>query len=118
MENYKPEKVDYSKDVSKIWDRNHAQLNRIDKEAKDAGKLEGRYISEPYADGYAFYQITKAGLRKVKIVLCTGLGDDWAIPYWGAGTSIDREYAEVLLKNKDLMNSFAEKHGTMELAGA
>ncbi len=86
LERYRPDPVDFHswEESRKAMDGNWEKLRRIDGEAKIRGSLLGRYIAEPYADGQAFYQITRVEGNKVGISVCSGLGDDWVIPYWGA----------------------------------
>lgn len=104
MPEYIPKEIDWSGD----WETNDAlmkenqkQLDQIDSEAKANGELLWRYIQEPCADGYAVYQIVKVNKKTVRIRNCTGLGDDWVIPYWGGETTIGRDYAELKTKRKD-----------------
>lgn len=90
----------------KKWD----EVAIRDKAAKEAGKLVGRYISEPYADGRAIYEIIRESKKTVRIRVVTGIGDDWQIPYWGAETSIARQYALENIQRRDgLAALFAQK---------
>ncbi len=101
---YKPQKIDYDVPTDEwlqIMKDNQKELDKIDKEAKEKGTLLYRYISEPVADGQAVYQITKVNKNTVKIEVCTGLGDDWQIPYWGQEATIERDYAEQKIQGKD-----------------
>ena len=102
---YKPEKdgtqISGTLKFFETYDRNWARLREIDSEAKSMGKILGRYISEPYADGAAHYQIIALTGNKAMIVVCTGLGDDWVIPYWGRCAAIDRRYAEESICRRD-----------------
>lgn len=68
-------------------------LRSGDAEAKKSGRLVGRYIAEPFADGKAIYVIVKESKTRVRIRVVTGIGDDWRIPYWGDEASIDKGYA-------------------------
>ena len=64
---------------------NFKKLQKQDKMAKKVGKLVGRYIDEPWADGNAFYVIVKENKTSVRIRVVTGIGDDWIIlqpPNW------------------------------------
>lgn len=63
----------------------------------------GRIIREPYADGYAFYQVTAVKTSKVKIDSCFGISDNWIIPYWGTSAWIRRKYAEGIIKRMDAL---------------
>lgn len=75
------------------WQTNFQKLNEKDLALKKANKLVGRYIKEQFADGYAFYEITKETKTKVGIKVIVNIGDDWVIPYWGQETMIDKNYA-------------------------
>lgn len=77
----------------KVWENNWKILIGEDIIAKQKGVLVGRYIKEQYADGYAFYKITKEIKKKVMIEVVKNIGDDWVIPYWGEKKVIDKEYA-------------------------
>jgi hypothetical protein len=76
-----------------IYTKNLQNLESTDTIAKKQGKLVGRYISHPYADGYAYYRITKENKKTVHIEVVTGLGDDWVLPAWGDETTIDKNLA-------------------------
>jgi hypothetical protein len=90
---------------------NYKALEKQDIEARKAKTLVGRYISEPHADGYAVYVITKEnGLtsgtvdgKTVCIHVVTGLGDAWQIPYWGTEATIARKYALDSIKRREVM---------------
>ncbi len=87
-------------------------LQAGDAKALAEGRLTGRYLQEPYADGHAYYRITRTYRRSVTIERCTGLGDDWTIPYWGEKATIDRAYAEERLAQRDRITAlFAARRG-------
>lgn len=89
---------------------NFTELERLDKEARDAGKTVGRFISEPVADGRAHYRILEVRGRQAFISVVTGLGDDWQVSFWGPEAWIDLAYAKQLLSYKDRMSDiFANK---------
>lgn len=96
--NYK--NMDFVEAINKNWER----LQQCDKEAKEKGELAGRYIDEPFADGKAIYQIIRVNKKTVRIRVCTGLGDDWIIPYWGEETSIDKTYALNKVAQRDALD--------------
>ena len=101
-----------------VYERNFANLSKIDGAAKARGELLWRYMSEPVADGHAYYQIIKVGKTKVRIELCTGLGDDWSVRYWGHSAGIDRNYAEDSVKRRDgLAELFSKKEKTVRVDG-
>jgi len=108
---YKPgnyKNLNFLETIKKNW----AKLQECDKTAKEKGELVGRYIDEPFADGKAIYQIIKENKKTVRIRVCTGLGDDWVIPYWGEETTIDKEYAVKKVAQRDaLVELFRKKEG-------
>lgn len=96
-------------DLLKRWETNREKMQQKDKEAKEKGVLKGRYIREPYADGYAFYEIIRENKNTVRIRVVKGIGDDWVIPYWGEETSIDKEYALQNLAQRDFFSELANR---------
>ena len=89
----------------KIDEENTNQLIEIDKKQKENGTMLYRYISVPYADGRAYYQITKVNKKTVRIRVCLGIGDEWILPYWGEETSIPISEAETFLKQRDFWDN-------------
>jgi len=83
------------------WDDNFKKLQKQDTAAANAKTLVGRYIKEGYADGYAFYKITKENKSTVRIEVITGLGDDWRIPYWGDAALIPKDYARKSIQRRE-----------------
>lgn len=110
---YEPEEVDFKnyKEADKKIKNNFNRLVNIDKTSKRIGKVLYRFIAEPYADGRAYYQIIKINKKTVKIKVCTGLGDDWVIPYWGHECNIDKDFALRKLKYRDDMEKLFSKRG-------
>ncbi len=111
---YVPKPVDYRekdwKKVMKMYDENMERLEACDKKARDAGKIVGRYIQHPYADGHAVYQIVRENKHTVRIRVCTGLGDDWILPAWGEECTIDKATAMQFLSIRDnWVKFFGEK---------
>ena len=47
-------------------EKNWKQLEEIDEKAKRANQLLYRYVSHPYADGKAFYQIIKENKKVIE----------------------------------------------------
>jgi hypothetical protein len=78
-------------------------LHARDQAQKARGEVVGRYITHPYADGHATYEITKVTARTARIRVVTGLGDDWVLPAWGAETSIPLKDAMRFLDQRDRM---------------
>jgi hypothetical protein len=73
-------------------EQRHKTMVENDQLSRKAGILVGRYIKEQYADGYAFYEITREYKNKVRIKwLDIYVG--WVIPYWGKEATIDKAYA-------------------------
>lgn len=113
MSLYKPEKISFTnwKEAEPVMQHNWDQLEQIDLEAKERGELLWRYIQEPFADGYAIYQIVKVNKTTVRIQHCAGFGDDWVIPYWGAEATIDLDYAITKTQQRD---NISELFGSKE----
>ena len=106
MSKYKPKEVKWaSGDSWTTMEGNQTLLDQIDSEAKAKGELLWRYIQEPFADGYAVYQIVKVNKKTVRIRVCGGLGDDWIIPYWGEEATIEIEHARWRVEMRDNLNS-------------
>jgi len=57
--------------IKEKWDK----IKEQDKLSKGKNMIVGRYISEPFADGKAVYQIVKENKDTVNIKSCKGLGD-------------------------------------------
>jgi len=101
---YKPKSIDFTKnweETSRLIDKNFEMLTACDREAKEKGKLVGRYIRHPYADGYAFYQVVKELRASVDIEVCAGLGDDWILPAWGRQCRITKDKALEFITQRD-----------------
>lgn len=78
--------------------------------SRSEGELVGRFISEPFADGKAYYKIVKENKNTVRIKVCRGLGDDnWVIPYWGEETSIKKDFALQKLRQRDALRKIFSK---------
>jgi len=101
-------------DIMEEWDLNWKQIEVCDNLAAKAGSLVGRYITEPVADGSAVYQIIRENKKTVRIKLCTGIGDDWAVPYWGIETTIDKQYAVDKIRNRERLEEFFRKRAKEE----
>lgn len=88
-------------EIDRRYKANWKKIREADKEAKKEGRLVGRYIQHAYADGYAIYQIIREYKKTVRIRVCTGIGDDWVLPAWGAESSIPKETAMRFLSWED-----------------
>lgn len=86
---------------------NVRQLHDLDNAAKASGKILGRYIAMPYADGNVIYQIVAERESEVRIKVCIGLGDDWQMPLMGKENWINRAHAEALIKSRELEGNFS-----------
>jgi len=88
-------------------DKNFEALQEQDRQAKEAGILVGRFIQEQFADGYAYYVVTKENKKMVRINAVSGMGDDWRIPYWGEETNIEKSYLlDSISRREDLAKLF------------
>jgi len=88
----------------------HDAMEKKDEAAKKTGALLGRYLSEPYADGSAYYEIVEDMGPDVRVRVITGVGDDWRLPQWGDETIIPREYAEGRVASRDNWNRVVAEH--------
>ena len=86
------------------WERNWKVVAKSDEKAKKAGRLVGRYITHPIADGNAVYLITKATKKTATIKVVTEIGDDWQIPAWGAKAVIELNLAKNLVSQRDQLS--------------
>jgi hypothetical protein len=109
MKLYNGRAIDYDnaedrKNMDNIWKANIQMLEECDDIAKKEGTLLGRILSEPVADGQAHYQIIKVNKKTVRISHCDGIYDDYYVSYWGGEATIDKAYAEQVLRFKDEMS--------------
>jgi hypothetical protein len=112
MPKFVPKDINWSEGWEKshaLMNENQAQLDAIDAEARNKGEILWRYIQEPIADGYAVYQIVRVNKDSVRISHCTGLGDDYFVPYWGEEDTIDKSYAAVRLQMRDNLQKLLDK---------
>ena len=82
--------------------KNWKALEDVDKKAKENGKLVGRYIQHPFADGYAIYKIVKENTKTVKIRVVKGIGDDWVLPAWGKECDIHKDLALKFISQREI----------------
>lgn len=75
------------------WEQNFQAMREKDQESKTQGMLKGRYLREPYADSYAYYEIIRENKKSVRVRVVTEIGDDWVLPLFGEETTVDKEYA-------------------------
>lgn len=83
------------------WEANWKTLVAEDEAAKAAGTMLGRFVTHPIGDGRAVYQIIGESQRTVRILVCTGLGDDWTIPAWGYEASVPKTKIAQMLARRD-----------------
>ena len=104
---YQPDEIDLAETdaILTLINANFGKLQNCDAEAKQNGTLVGRYISHPYADGKAFYQIIAESGRKVTIKSCKGLGDDWVLPAWGEECEISKDTAHLFIAQREAMEN-------------
>jgi hypothetical protein len=107
-----------TEDFLAMIDANWRRLKEKDAQAKARGTLVGRYIKEPYADGYAVYEITRANPKSVHIKVVRGIGDDWEIPYWGSEATIKRSYAEENIRRREVLERLFSGHSKSEAVDA
>lgn len=94
----------------KECDKNFNKLEEEDTAAKKKKQLVGRYVSQPWADGRAYYQIVKENKKTVKMEVVTGIGDDWVIPYWGESPTIDKKFAiDEIYRRDELEKMFPKR---------
>jgi len=92
------------------WDKNYDKMVAKDKKARKKGKLVGRYMREPIADGYAYYEIIKENKKTLRLKVIVGLGDDWRVPYWGDEANVDKNYVVDLIAFEDRLEKLFSKH--------
>lgn len=81
-----------------------------DSKAKKSNGLIGRFIAHPFADGSAFYKITKVTKRTVTIEVITGIGDDWVLPAWGEKCTIPLATAFDFVSARDELAELFKKN--------
>jgi len=111
---YMPKPIEYGKgmdhdEISKRMSENQEQLEECDRQARENDQIVGRYITHPFADGQAVYQIIRDNKRSVRIRVCIGLGDDWVLPAWGYEYTLDKEQALQFLGFQDSMRELSTK---------
>jgi hypothetical protein len=97
-----------------IFDAHDKKLRDIvaaDQEAKAMGQLVGRFYREQIADGYAFYVITKENKTKCKLVVVTGIGDDWTIPRFGEWAWVGKKEVLWNIGRRDQMDQLFKNTG-------
>lgn len=89
--------IDFIDQLKENW----KAMNKQDADAKKAGTLIGRYISEPFADGHAYYVVVSVGKRTCKLSSVTGMGDDWVIPNMGPTPTVKISYVKQALESRE-----------------
>jgi len=95
---------------SSLMAANQARLDEIDARAKTRGDILARVVNEPFADGYAVYQVHEIRDSQARIVRCIGLGDDWAIPYWGDEAWVELGFIRKKLEHQDNLKALFSRH--------
>ena len=96
--------------ILKMWKNNIKKLEQADKQAKEQGKLVGRFIDEPCGDGAAVYKIIRENKHTVRLRVVVNIGDDYIIPYWGEEATLDKSYVLAKLDRRDNFTAmFANK---------
>jgi hypothetical protein len=112
---YKPKpitaKMGDSEAYLKQYAENFARLRECDRLAKEAGQLVGRYIEHPFADGAAVYQVVREYKKTVVIQVCSGLGDDWVLPAWGARATVDKDLVLGFIKRRESLEELFKPKG-------
>ena len=90
----------YGEQVMERWNRELKGMEDKDRKAKEAGKLVGRYIPHPCADGAAYYEIIRENKHSVRIRVVL-IGDKWVLPAWGHETTIKKDLALWFLRSLD-----------------
>ncbi len=85
-------------------DKNFNLMIEADKAAAKKKQLVGRFVSQPFADGRAYYKIVKENKKTVKMEVVTGIGDDWVIPYWGETPTIDKDFALQHIQSREALD--------------
>ena len=83
--------------------KNWKTLEETDAASRASKQLVGRFIQEPFADSYAVYKITKENKKTVRVEVVTGIGDDWALPYWGAEATVDKAYIMQKINQREML---------------
>jgi len=87
-------------DYLEVLEARHRAMVEKDAQAKAKGTMVGRFIREPCADSYAFYEIVKVN-KKTVVIQHLDVYDGWTIPYWGKRATIDIRFAQENLAYRD-----------------
>lgn len=90
------------------WAVKHRQaeklLSRVDALAKMNGSLVGRIVTEPVADGAAWYLVTADNGIAVRLQHIP-LWDAWTFRDYGEDVLLDSEYIKAIIAKRDNMNA-------------
>lgn len=95
-------------DIIQKFERDEKTMYEKDKKARSKNSLIGRYVREPYADGYAFYEIVKENTKTVKIKHLD-IWDAWVIPYWGKSATINKNYVIEQFRHREALEKIFTK---------
>ena len=104
---YNLKTIDFSLPVDdwlKAQDDNINLMEKYDGIAQAKEQLVDRYVRHPFADGYAYYVITKETSRTVTVKVLKGLGDDWTLPMWGNGCTTSKKVVVEYLNSQDALS--------------
>lgn len=94
-----------------MMQENFEAMEQKDDAARQAGKLVGRYIDHPYADGRAYYEIIREAAKTVRIRVVRGLGDDWVLPAWGEEATIEKRLAQDFIERREAFRRIFARRG-------
>ena len=93
-------------DTNHYFDANNLRI--ISQAGLSSGALEvtdGNTLHlQVFADGYAYYVITKETSRTVTVKVLKGLGDDWTLPMWGNGCTTSKKVVVEYLNSQDALS--------------
>lgn len=91
------------------FEKNIDHLYKLDQKARDEGSIIGRFIREPAADSYAYYQVVSESAKNYTIKSVKGIGDDWEISIFGSKATVNKEKIEEIITQRDNFDDFLKK---------
>ena len=94
--------------MSEQMDREYAEMEATDAEAKAEGTIIGRYLKEPAADSYAYYQVIAVDGKNNTLQLeHIAVYDAWSLPmYESMIDCFPIAYAMQQIEFRDKMDGF------------
>jgi len=80
-------------------------INERDSDAKRRGELVGRYVSHPYADSAAYYEVIRENKKSVR-VRKIDVGDGWTLPAWGNEATVPKQVVCSMIEHRDYVAEF------------